>query len=206
MSAQGGSRPEADQPLAGAKISGGKKVIVIGVIGKPGSGKDTVTDYLTKKYKGKVIKFADPLNEMLHVFVDHVSREDQQWLSFQMRKRFGQDIFAKVLRKRILSGDSLIILNGIRFWENIEFLKSFKNNYSLFIDVNPKTRWKRVFGRKEKKDDKVSFKKFQELDNVETEDTINAIGQKADFIINNEGDSKTLLRTIDAIMQKILKK
>jgi len=189
-----------------AKVKSGKKVIVIGVIGKPGSGKDTITDYIAKKYKGKVIKFADPLNEMLSVFVDHVSREDQQWLSFQMRERFGEDIFAKVLRKRIFSGDSLIILNGIRFWENVEFLKSFKNNHSIFIDVNPKTRWKRVFGRKEKKDDKVSFKKFQELDNAETEVAIETIGQKADFIINNEGDSKTLLRIIDAIMQKILQK
>lgn len=189
-----------------SKTKSGKKVIVIGIIGKPGSGKDTVTDYLTKKYKGKVVKFADPLNEMLHIFVDHVSRDDQQWLSFQMRERFGEDIFAKVLRKRILSGDSLIILNGIRFWENVEFLKSFKNNHSIFIDVNPKTRWKRVFGRKEKKDDKVSFKKFQELDNAETEATIDAIGQRADFIINNEGDAKTLFQTVDAIMQKIFKK
>src|SRR3989339_829263 len=115
-----------------AQIKQGRngKVIVIGVIGKAGSGKDTVTDYLAKKYHGKVVKFADPLNEMLCIFVDHVSREDQQWLSYAMRERFGRDIFNKVLRKRILTGDSLIILNGIRFWENVEFLKSFKNNYS----------------------------------------------------------------------------
>jgi dephospho-CoA kinase len=190
------------------KIKSGKKEkrIVIGVVGKAGSGKDVVTDYLAKKYKGKVFKFSDPLNEMLHVFVDHVSRKDQQWLSFQMRKRFGQDIFNKVLRKRILSGDSLIVLNGIRFWENIEFLKSFKNNCSLFIDVSPETRWKRIFGRKEKTDDKVSFRKFQKIDSAEAEATIKAIGQKADFIINNEGDRKTLLRSIDSIMKKILKK
>lgn len=188
------------------KNKSGKKVIVIGVIGKAGSGKDTVTDYLAKKYHGKVVKFADPLNEMLRVFVDHVSREDQQWLSFQMRERFGRDIFSKVLRKRISTSDSLVVLNGIRFWENMELLKSFKNNYSLFIDVNPKTRWKRIFGRKEKKDDKVSFRKFQEIDNAETEVAIEAIGQKADFIVSNEADQKTLLRSIDAIMRKVLKK
>jgi dephospho-CoA kinase len=188
------------------KVKSGKKVIVLGVIGKAGSGKDTITDYLAKKYHGKVIKFADPLNEMLQIFVEHISREDQQWLSYQMRERFGQDIFSKVLRKRILSSDSLIILNGIRFWENFELLKSFKNSYSLFIDVSPEIRWKRVFGRKEKKDDKVSFRKFQELDNAETEVAIEAIGRKADFIINNESDAKTLLRSIDAIMQKILQK
>ena len=189
-----------------SKIKSAKKVVVIGVIGKPGSGKDTATDYLTKKYKGKVIKFADPLNEALHIFADHVSREDQQWLSLQMRERFGQDVFAKVLKKRILSSESLVILNGIRFWENIEFLKSFKNSYSLFIDVNPRTRWKRVFGRKEKRDDKVSFKKFQKLDNAETEVAIETIGQKADFIINNEGSREALLQSIDGIMGKILKK
>ena len=153
-----------------------------------------------------MVKFADPLNEMLRVFVDHVSRKDQIWLSYEMRERFGRDIFNKVLRKRILANDSLVILNGIRFWENTELLKSFKNNYSLFIDVSPKTRWKRIFSRKEKKDDKVSFRKFQEIDSAETEVAIEAIGQKADFIVSNEGDQKTLLRSIDTIMQKILQK
>ncbi len=189
-----------------SKIKSSKRVVVIGVIGKAGSGKDTVTDYLAKKYHGKVVKFADPLNEMLRVFVDHVSRKDQIWLSYEMRERFGRDIFNKVLRKRILANDSLVILNGIRFWENTELLKSFKNNYSLFIDVSPKTRWKRIFSRKEKKDDKVSFRKFQEIDSAETEVAIEAIGQKADFIVSNEGDQKTLLRSIDTIMQKILQK
>lgn len=189
-----------------AKSGKKKKVIVIGVIGKAGSGKDTVTDYLTKKYKGKVIKFADPLNEALYIFADHISREDQQWLSFQMRERFGQDVFSKVLRKRILTSDSLIVLNGIRFWENFKLLKSFKNNYSIFIDLDQKIRWKRIFGRKEKKDDKVSFGKFQEIDNAETEVAIENIGRKADFIISNEGDQKTLLQSIDLIMEKILKK
>lgn len=189
-----------------SKIKSAKKVIVIGIIGKAGSGKDTVTNHLVKKYHGKMIKFADPLNEMLHIFVDHISREDQQWLSFQMRERFGQDIFSKVLKKRISASDSLVILNGIRFWENLELLKNFKNNYSLFINVSPKTRWKRVFSRKEKKDDKVSFRKFQKIDNAETEAAIEAIGQKADFVINNEADTKTLLRSVDAIMEKIIKK
>ena len=183
-----------------------EKRIVIGVIGKAGSGKDVVTNYLAKKYRGKVFKFSDPLNEMLHVFVDHVSRRDQQWLSLQMRERFGRDIFNKVLRKKMLLNDSLIILNGIRFWENMELLKSFKNNCSLFIDVSPKTRWKRIFGLKEKTDDKVSFRKFQEIDNAEAEVAIEAIGQKADFIINNEGDLKTLLQSIDSMMKKIFKK
>jgi len=72
------------------KVKPGEKAIVLGVIGKAGSGKDTVTDYVAKKYHGKVIKFADPLNEMLRIFVDHIFREDQQWLSYQMRERFGQ--------------------------------------------------------------------------------------------------------------------
>jgi dephospho-CoA kinase len=188
------------------KVKSEGKKIVIGIIGKAGSGKDTVANYLAKKYKGKVIKFADPLNEMLRIFVDHVYREDQQWLSLQIRARFGRDIFSKVLRKRIMSSDSLIILNGIRFWENFELLKSFKNNHSLFIDVSPETRWKRVFGRKEKKDDKISFKKFQKIDNAETEVAIEAIGRKADFSINNEKDQQILLRSIDSIMKKILKK
>ena len=59
------------------------KKIVIGIIGKAGSGKDTFGDYVVKKYSFDKLAFADPLKAgvkaifMLddHTAYDRVARE-----------------------------------------------------------------------------------------------------------------------------------
>ena len=44
--------------------------MLIGVCGKAGSGKDTIADYLVKKYNFKKIALADPIKRMVEdVFV-----------------------------------------------------------------------------------------------------------------------------------------
>ena len=41
------------------------KQIIIGLVGEPGSGKDTVSKYLTEKYGAMEIRFQDPLLDAL---------------------------------------------------------------------------------------------------------------------------------------------
>ncbi|MDD3498684.1 MAG: hypothetical protein PHH24_04270, partial [Candidatus Moranbacteria bacterium] len=98
-----------------------KKRIVIGLVGATGSGKDTVADYLKEKYKVQRMRFADPLKETLSIYFDKFSKEDQMWLALQFRNRFGDDILSRALRKRIDNGEGIIMVNGIRFWEDFHF-------------------------------------------------------------------------------------
>ncbi len=180
-----------------------RKRIVIGLVGATGSGKDTVAEYLEKKYKAKLMRFADPLKETLSIYFDKFSKEDQQWLADLFMQRFGSDVLSRALRKRIDEGKGLIMVNGIRFWEDFHFIKSYTRSYIIYIRANQKLRWKRVRNRGEKTDDKVSFKKFQEIDRNKTEKHIGEIGEKADFIIDNEKDLKYLLEKTDEVMSKI---
>jgi len=180
-----------------------KKRIVIGLVGATGSGKDTVAEHLEKKYKAKLMRFADPLKETLSIYFDKFSKEDQQWLANLFMQRFGKDILSRALRKRIDNGEGLILVNGIRFWEDFHFIKSYTRSYIIYIRVNQKLRWKRVRNRGEKTDDKVSFKKFQKIDKNETEKYVQKIGEKADFIIDNEKDLKYLLKKTDEAMEEI---
>jgi dephospho-CoA kinase len=180
------------------------KRIIIGLVGEPGSGKDTVSKYLTEKYGALEIRFQDPLLDALRNFVDDISREDLQWLSHLIRERFGQDIFADALRKRMPDDSGIIILNGVRFWENDTFVKSFERNAMVYVTADQKLRWERSIGRMEKSDDNNSFEKFQELEKFETEALIPEIGARADFTIRNEKDLEYLLAETDKVMRAIM--
>lgn len=180
-----------------------KKKIVIGLVGETGSGKDTVANYLHEKYGAQLMRFADPIKEALNIFFEKSSKEDQQWLYLEFSQRFGRDVLAKALRKKVEAAEGLVVVNGVRMPTDYDFIKSFPNSYLLYTTVEQEIRWKRVIGRQEKSDDSMSFEKFQEIEKAETEVHIPEIGAKADFLIRNEKDLEFLLKSVDEIMSKV---
>jgi dephospho-CoA kinase len=179
------------------------KRIVVGLVGESGSGKDTIAKYLAEKYDAKLMRFADPIKETLSIYFEQSSREDQQWLALEFRKRFGNDILSRAIRKKIDNTSGLVVVNGLRFWEDYDFIKSFSPGYVIYTTADQKLRWERTSGRGEKADDDITLEKFQELERVKTEVHIPEIGAKADFKIVNEKDLEFLLKSADEIMVKI---
>jgi len=180
------------------------KKIIIGLAGETGSGKDTVANYLAEKYGANLMRFADPIKETLNIFFDKSSKQDQQWLFIEFKKRFGGDVLGMALRKKIERSDGLIVVNGLRMLEDLSFIKSFSDSYVLYITADQKLRWERVTNRGEKSDDNMDFDKFQEIERAETEVHIPEIGARADFTIRNEKDLAYLLAETDRIMEKIM--
>jgi len=184
-----------------------KKRIVIGLVGATGSGKDTVADYLEKEHGVQKMRFADPLKETLSIYFDKFSKEDQGWLAVQFRNRFGDDILSRALRKRIDNGEGIIMVNGVRFWEDFHFVKSYTDSYIFFIDVPQKIRWERTTNRGEKSDDAMSFEKFQETEQtMETEKYVPEMKADADYVISNDKDLDSLLKEVDRVMEEIKNK
>ncbi|HBI16684.1 MAG TPA: hypothetical protein DDY52_00790 [Candidatus Moranbacteria bacterium] len=184
-----------------------KKRIVIGLVGATGSGKDTVADYLEEKHGVQKMRFADPLKETLSIYFDKFSKEDQGWLAVQFRNRFGDDILSRALRKRIDNGEGMIMVNGVRFWEDFHFVKSYSDSYIIFIDVPQKLRWERTVNRGEKSDDAMSFEKFVETEGeMETEKYVPEMKEKADFVIQNDKDLDNLLREVDMVVEEMKNK
>lgn len=182
------------------------KRVLIGLVGESGSGKDTVAEYLVKNYSAKVMRFIDPLKDALHIYFDQISKEDQQWLAIEFKKRFGADILCKGLKRRIETEEGLIVVNGIRYWEDYDMVKEFPDSYVIYTTADQKLRWERSTKRGEKSDDNMSFEKFQEIERGDTEVYIPEIGAKADYKIINEKDLKHLYASVNEITQKVLKK
>jgi dephospho-CoA kinase len=183
-----------------------KKRIVIGLVGATGSGKDTVAKYLKEKYDVQLMRFADPLKETLSIYFDEFSKEDQQWLAEEFINRFGPDILPRALRKRIDNGEGVIVVNGVRLWEDFHFIKSYTNSFIIYVKLDQKIRFERIKNRGEKTDDNtLTFEQFQKSEEVATEKDVPEIGEKADFIIDNSKDLEYLLSESDKVMEKILK-
>lgn len=181
------------------------KKLIIGLVGESGSGKDTVADYLKEKYSAKLFRFSDPLRDALELYLDSISREDMQWLAVVFRRRFGNDILSRGLRKKIekFNNGEIIAVNGIRYFEDFNFVKSLPNSFILHVTLDSKKRWERIYGRGEKTDDAVSYEKFLEMEKAETEINIPKIGENADFRLENKGTKEELLAEVDSIVQQL---
>ncbi len=180
------------------------KKIIIGLTGEIGAGKDTFCDHIAKISQGPVfsLKFSDPLSEVLKVFFNEVSREDQQWLAIMLRERFGKDILAKAMLKKVNSIDKgIILLNGIRYWQEYDMMKDLGGTM-IYITADSKLRWQRLQKRGEKKDDNVSYEKFLELEKSETESLIQEMGKEANYKIENNGSLEEFHKKVDELMGK----
>lgn len=180
------------------------KKFIIGLTGQRGSGKSTVAQHLETKYKAKVRKFSQPLSKILDKLVLPNTRENLQDLAIALRGVFGQGVLVEPLKKFIEKSPSkLVVIDGLRVWEEVKMLRSFKNNLLIYIAAPTKFRFEKMrkSGGKDGKE-ATDFKEFLRLDRRETELLITKIGKKADIVINNTGTKEELYKKIDEIIKK----
>jgi dephospho-CoA kinase len=177
---------------------------IIGLVGETGSGKDFFCRYLQDNYKNiSVFNFSQPLSETLKIFFDEIKKEDQQWLIVCLRKRFGNNILGEAIGKKIKKIENgIIILNGVRVFEEAEMIKKLGGKI-IYINAESMKRWKRIKKRHEKKDDNSTYTKFLELEKATPEKLISKIGQQADFKIENNGSKQKFYQKIEEVINKI---
>ncbi len=174
--------------------------IIIGLLGETGSGKDTVCRIIEDNFeKATSFRFSEALTDALNLFLDEIKKEDQQWLASILRDRFGEDIVARALVKKInKTSKEIIVLNGIRVEEDFDLVKKMGGKI-IYIKLDPEKRWERVRKRGEKDDDSMSYEKFMEIDGGRSEKQIKELGKKADLVIENSGN-------LEELEKKIIKK
>ena len=162
----------------------------IGLSGKQRSGKDTVADYLVKKYNLKKIGFADELKKLAKEYFGFTDEEleKKQWNVREALQLLGNVGRLKNenfwVNKTLSNIDDNIVIKDVRYKNEADILK--QNGFILVrIESDRDIREKR--GQLYNEDDLSET----DLDNYDF-----------DFIIYNNGKKSMLYKQIDWVLSK----
>lgn len=158
---------------------------VLGLVGLPGAGKTTVTEYLEKQGFVRVILSDIIRDELAKRGVVDITREVLQNVGNEMRRKFGPDVLAKRAMKRLKTLDNgKYVIDGIRNLSEVAYLKKQKQFFLIGVTAPSRIRFERLKERKKNQLTK-SYAEFLEQEHRE-----NALGA-----------ATTGLRVIDCLKQ-----
>lgn len=182
-------------------------MLLIGLVGEKGSGKDTFSKYLTQISDQKIshIRFSDLLKETLKLWDIEVTRANLQKLA-QVLEEFGEGTVAKGIEKQLKNTDAeIVILDGIRWKPDVALLRKFPNHKLIYITADPKLRFERLKSRGEKVgESEMTYGQFLEEETAPNELLISEIGAHADIKIENNGTIEEFDRKIEDLCSTLL--
>lgn len=183
--------------------------IVIGLVGEKCGGKGTSIPLLKKLLPNTTIshhRFSDPHTETLKAWRLATTRENYQKLTPMMRQTYGAGVLANAIKHRAQDDPApIVVLDGVRWWEDVEMLKGLSQSRLIYITADAQTRYERSRLRKEKAGEgETSLEQFLIEEEAETEKDIPAIGKTADTMIENNGTIPEFEEKIKEAVEKIL--
>lgn len=181
-----------------------KKIITL--VGMPGSGKGTCTDYLAHKYKWPLVHFGNMVyEEVQRRGLDNV--KDENFVREDMRNKDGKDVLAKHAARKadgyFESGATNVIFDGLYSWTEYKYLRKLYGDSLLVIAVAAprKLRYERILARtdghrKYTSIDQIMERETGEIENLEKGGPI----ANADFTIINDGTPAEMLAALDKVL------
>lgn len=184
---------------------------LIGVVGENGAGKDTFTTFLTAAAAPLIVskhRFSDILYDTLNSWGLDTTRANLQNLAIIMDKQFGKGTVTRAAKSRIaLDTADIVIVEGVRWKTDVPMIRSFDNNFIVYITASPSVRYERMKARGEKIGEKdFTFEQFEHEERAETELQIPEIGAEADYKIENNGSLDEFRKSVEEFFSKQLKK
>lgn len=184
-------------------------MIVIGVIGEKGSGKETFANLLAeilphKKVLG--IATSNILKQTLSLWDLADIRENYTKLVISMEEVFGAGTLARANKKLIEGSDAeIVVVDGLRRYPEIDLIRSFPQNYLVYLTASPQVRFERIKNRSAKENEtSMSFEQFLAEENLATEHLIKEMAKGADYTIENNEGLEEFKNTIQRFTQSKL--
>ena len=178
--------------------------MIIGLIGEKLAGKDTVAEYLVKKYGAEHIRASQILDELLDVLGLSITRRNEIDAGRGMEHVFGEHIIAQTIKRRIQASKvPVIISNGLRQKDQFDDVRQLGGKI-IYITAPDAIRFQRLQQRRIHKDgENPTFEQFIQQEKEWTEVNIPAFGAEADFKIKNTGTLEELFAKVDEIINVI---
>jgi len=174
---------------------------IFALVGMPGSGKTEATLILKESKFSKVV-MGDVIREEMRNKKIPMNSKNMREFMIDLRKKEGMDIVARKCFKKIESIDSdLIIIDGLRNFEEVEFFKTNLKSFKIIaVHASAELRYKRLLARK-REDDSLDIELLKERDKKELSVGIGRVIEIADYIIENEGTIEQLQKSFMKIFE-----
>lgn len=185
----------------------GMKKTVIALVGMPGSGKGTCTDYLREKFGWPLVHFGNMVyEEVQRRGLDNV--KDETFVREDMRAKEGPDVLAKHAARKadhyFEKGESTIVLDGLYSWTEYKFLKQkFGDDLLVIATTAPRLeRYQRILNRKDghrkyTSVDQIINREVAEIEHLEKGGPI----AYADYTIVNDVEPDAMLNKLTKILE-----
>jgi len=183
-------------------------MLVIGLAGTIGAGKDVVSRYLSEKYGFKVFRIGDVARDIAEERGLENTRKVLQDIAEEMFKKKGNTYFIEQVVKKIKESDDSdkFIINGVRAPHDAEVpRKAFGKKFVLLlVDALPELRFKRM-----KKRRRVGFSKTvgefkKEEDREEELFNFKKTFSKEHETLHNNTSLEELYAQVDMVVKKYL--
>ena len=174
---------------------------IFALVGMPGSGKTEATLILKDSIFSKVV-MGDVIREEMKNKKIPINSKNMREFMIDLRKKEGMDIVARKCIRKIESLDSnIIIIDGLRNFEEVEFFKKNLESFKIIaVNTSSETRYKRLLARK-REDDSLDIELLKERDKKEISVGIGRVIEIADHIIDNEGTVEQLQKEFKKIIE-----
>jgi len=179
--------------------------MIVGLTGKRLSGKSTVAEYLRERYDFRMLCFTeDLLKPILEKRKEPVNRISLIGLGMEIRKKYKRKDALVMLLSRKISTRKNYAIAGIRFPEEVSYLrKKFGRNFILIaVKASTKTRFKRAKASIRFKDVS-NMQDFLEIEKLPTEKIIPKTMRLADFTVQGGFTKEKLRGDVDGVMKEL---
>lgn len=175
---------------------------ILGIVGRIGTGKDTVADYVAKKYGYAVVAFRDAVKDATEREGLALTRENMQLVGKKYRASHGEDFFTNVIAEKAEKAGGKVIIKEMRTDGDVLPLKKrFGRAMKVIrVDADAEKRFVRMLARG-RTGDPQTREEFEKQEKREEELGFTAALNHAAITMDNNGTLGELYEKIDKLLK-----
>lgn len=180
--------------------------LILGLVGRKGSGKGTIAKILAERYGAKVFRFSAVLADILRRLALEETNENLVQLSETLRKGFGEGLLQHAILNDVRQTEmNLLVLDGLRRSQDLDGWDALGTFKIISVTAPLEVRYARLHERHEKTNDAtITFDEFKRLQtDAPTEITIADVEARATSHIDNRGSREELETKVRDLMHLI---